>query len=111
MKLLEVGAGQAPFAEWLKHSEWIGARKTEKLDFYLDMLYILVEDLLLLQHSSEGLRNPDTRRELEAIARRVSFDWLRAAVTKLDELVELLRRNIQKGIALDAFALELRGRL
>jgi hypothetical protein len=31
-----------------------------------------------------------------------------AAVKKVDELAALVRRNIQKGIALDAFALELR---
>jgi DNA polymerase-3 subunit delta' len=55
-----------------------------------------------------ALRNPDINREIGRIARRVSFDWIRAAVRKTDELVELLRRNIQKTIALDAFALELR---
>ena len=93
LKLLEVGAGQSPFADWLKHSESIGARKTEKLDYYLDILYILLEDLLLLQENAEGLRNPDARRELESIARRVSFEWLRLAVRKVDELVELLRRK------------------
>jgi DNA polymerase-3 subunit delta' len=53
------------------------------------------------------LRNPDIRRELENLAGRVSFEWVRTAVRKADELVELLRRNIQKTIALDAFALEL----
>jgi DNA polymerase III subunit delta' len=110
LKLLEVGAGSAPFAEWLKHSEWIAARKTEKLEYYLDVLYILLEDVLLVQQRAVGLRNPDTRPQLEALAARVSFEWVRTAVKKVDELVELLRRNIQKGIALDAFALELRAR-
>jgi DNA polymerase-3 subunit delta' len=38
----------------------------------------------------------------------VSFAWIRAAVKKVDELAELLRRNIQKTIALDALILELR---
>ena len=54
------------------------------------------------------LRNPDLRAELQSLAERVSFEWIRAAVRRTDELVELLRRNIQKGIALDALALELR---
>jgi len=35
--------------------------------------------------------------------------WLRRAVEKVDELVGLLRRNIQKNLALDAVVLELRG--
>jgi hypothetical protein len=42
------------------------------------------------------------------VARKVTFSWLRAAVARVDELVELARRNIQKSIALDAFATGLR---
>ena len=38
----------------------------------------------------------------------MGFDWLRTAIKKIDELVELLRRNIQKTIALDALVAELR---
>ncbi len=108
LKLLEVGAGQSAFGEWVKHSDFISARKTEKLEYYLDVLYLLLEDVLILQHRGNGLRNPDIERELKALAGTVSFQWIRTAVLKVDELVELLRRNIQKSIALDAFALELR---
>lgn len=108
LKLLEVGAGQAPFAEWMKHAEYMSARKTEKLEYYLEVLYLLLEDVLLLQHQGREVRNPDVRAQLEGIARKVSLEWVRAAVRRADELTELVRRNIQKGIALDAFALELR---
>jgi DNA polymerase-3 subunit delta' len=108
LKLLQVGAGQSPFAEWIRAGETIAARKTEKLDYYLDVLYILLEDLLLLQQGTAAIRNFDVRAELETISSRVSFEWIRKAVSKVDDLVELLRRNIQKSIALDAFALELR---
>ena len=108
LKLLEVGARLAPFADWMRHAEQIGMRKTEKLDYYLDVLYILLEDIVLVWQQAPGLRNPDIRRELDAIARKVTFEWIRTAVRRVDELVELLRRNIQKGIALDALALDLR---
>jgi DNA polymerase-3 subunit delta' len=108
LKLLEAAAGRAPFADWMKYSESISARKTEKLDYYLDVLYILLEDVLLLQHGSSGLRNPDLQHDLSTLAASVSFEWLRTAVKRVDEMIELVRRNIQKGIALDAFALELR---
>ena len=74
------------------------------------MLYILIEDVLRLQHGVPSVRNGDIRVELETMSRRVSFDWLRSAVTKVDELVSLVRRNIQKPLALDAFAVELRSR-
>lgn len=108
LKLLEVSAGRAPFSEWLKHSESISSRKTEKLDFYLDVLYILLQDILTVHQNASGLRNPDVESDLAAIAGGVSYEWIRTAVCKADELLELLRRNIQKSIALDAFALELR---
>lgn len=108
LKLLEVAAGHAPFAEWMKHSEYIAARKTERLEYYLDVLYLLLEDMLILRHGGAGLRNPDIQSALDALAARVSFEWIRAAVKRVDDLAEFLRRNIQKSIALDAFALELR---
>lgn len=108
LTLLEVGAGKTPFSDWAQHSEYISARKTEKLEFYLDVLYLLLEDLLVLQHAGSELRNPDLRPQLQSLAGRISFNWLRTAVQKVDDLVELLRRNIQKSIALDAFAIELR---
>ena len=108
LTLLAVAANQTPFAEWMKHSEAIGARRTEKLDFYIEVLYILLEDILLIQHGAPPARNPDAARELQAIAQRVSFEWVRSAVQRLDDLVEFARRNIQKTIALDALALSLR---
>jgi DNA polymerase-3 subunit delta' len=85
-------------------------RRTEKLDSYLEVLYLLLEDVLRLANGIAVIRNEDLRGELETLSGRVSFDWLRAAVGKIDQLMELVRRNIQKSIALDAFAVELRGR-
>ncbi|MEO7145697.1 MAG: DNA polymerase III subunit delta', partial [Bryobacteraceae bacterium] len=108
LTLLEVAAGRAPFASWAPHSESIGARKTEKLEAYLDVLYLLLEDLLIAADRPGELRNIDIQDRLQTLAPRVSYDWIRAAVRKTDELVSLLRRNIQKSIALDALVLELR---
>jgi DNA polymerase-3 subunit delta' len=102
--LLKVAAGVEPFGNWLKHSDSIAARRTEKLDSYLEVLYILLEDVLRLSHGVSTIRNEDLRGELEGLAQRVSFSWTRAAVGKVDELVGLVRRNIQKSLALDAFA-------
>jgi DNA polymerase-3 subunit delta' len=108
LKLLEVAAGRAPFGEWARHAEAMAPRKTEKLDALLSILYVLLEDLLLLTQGAGEIRNADIRAELEALARGVSFRWIRAAVHRADELSELVRRNIQKSIALDALVMELR---
>jgi DNA polymerase III subunit delta' len=110
LALLSVASGTQPFGSWLKHSDSIGARRTEKLDSYLDVLYVLLGDVVRLANGVTTIRNADIRGDLEVLARRVSFDWLRTAVAKVDELMELVRRNIQKSIALDALVIELRSR-
>ena len=108
LKLIESGLGKATFADWAKFGESIAARKSEKLDEYLHVLYILLEDLLVMSHGRPPLRNRDLGARLEALARAAKFPWIRAAVKQTDELAELVRRNIQKGIALDALAVHLR---
>jgi len=108
LALLKVASGMEPFGAWMKHSDALASRRTEKLESYLDVLYSLLEDVVRAANGAAELRNQDVRAEIEALAGKVSFDWLRAAVARVDELVDLGRRNIQKPIALDAFAVELR---
>lgn len=107
LKLLQVAGRRAPFAEWAKYSETLGAKKTEKLDSLLGVAYLLLEDVLLLANGIAEIRNADIRADLEALAEEVTFRWIRAAVARVDELMYLVRRNIQKSIALDAFAVEM----
>jgi DNA polymerase III subunit delta' len=108
LKLLQAAAGRAPFTEWARHSEALAARKQDKLEVLVEVLYVLLEDVLLLVNHVGEIRNGDIRAELEALAARVSFEWIRAAVHKVDEIWEFARRNIQKALALDAFVVELR---
>lgn len=108
--LLEVGARRAPFAHWQVISEKLGASKSEKLESYLKVLYGLLEDVLFLQIGRTEIRNADVRTQLTGIAGSMDFGWVRHAVTRVDELVEFTRRNIQKGIALDALAVDLQHR-
>ena len=60
--------------------EAIGRSKSEKLDLYLKVLYELLRDLLLLHEGAGEIRNQDIRRELEALAAKVQFAWIRKAV-------------------------------
>ena len=110
LALLKVASGLDPFSAWMKHSDSIAARRTEKLEEYLQVLCILLEDTLRLANRVGPLRNDDIRAQLEPLAQRVDFAWLRAAVQRSDELLVLGRRNIQKALALDAFATTLRAR-
>jgi DNA polymerase-3 subunit delta' len=108
LALLKVAAGAAPFATWVPVSEALGRSRSEKLDSYLKVLYGLLRDLLLLSESGGEIRNQDIRRELEALAGRIEFAWLRKAVARVDEIARLIRRNIQKSIALDSLIVDLR---
>jgi DNA polymerase III subunit delta' len=119
LALLKVAGGLEPFSAWMKHSESIAARRTEKIEVYLEVLHGLLGDVARLAHGVPGVcnepsnvvvRNQDVVGELRAVAAKVSFEWLRAAVERVDELVELARRNIQRSLALDAFAVQLRSR-
>ena len=105
--MLEVAAGTKPFAAWIPVSETIGRSKNEKLEIYLKLIYDLLRDVLLLRQGRENaIRNKDLTRELSALAERFTAERIVAAVPKVDALVELVRRNIQKVIALDNLILE-----
>ena len=106
--LLKAAAGLTPFAAWVPVSEAMGRSRSEKLEPYFKVLYELLRDVLILREGGGGIKNQDIRSELEALAARLEFPWIRKAVSKVDEIVEFLRRNIQKTIALDALIVELR---
>jgi DNA polymerase-3 subunit delta' len=108
LTLLKVAAGVAPFGAWVPVGEVIGRTKSERLELHLKVLYDLLRDLLLLREGGGEIRNEDIRGELDALAAKVEFSWIRKAVAQADELVEMMRRNIQKTIALDALILALR---
>src|SRR3954454_8518191 len=108
LMLLKVAAGAAPFSAWVPVSESMGRSRSEKLDQYLKVLYDLLRDLLLLRQGVPDIRNVDIRRELDALTGKVEFEWIRRAVKHVDEIAHLVRRNIQKTIALDAVIMDLR---
>lgn len=108
LALLKTGAGVAPYAAWLPISETLGRSKSEKLELYLKLLYDLLRDLTLLGEANKAIRNADLRADLLELSSRVSRKWLINAVKSVDEVAALLRRNIQKQIALDGLIMQLR---
>ena len=106
--MLEVAAGLKPFASWIPVSETIGRSKNERLEIYLKLAYELLRDTLLVTRSRESaIRNQDLIRELSALAQHFPAERIVAAIPKLDAMLELVRRNIQKVIALDDLILDL----
>ena len=108
LTLAKVAAGVTSYSAWLPVSETIARSKSEKLELHLEALYGLLRDLLILRESGGEIRNQDIRRDLETLAGKIEFAWIRRAVAQVDEIARLLRRNIQKSIALDALIATLR---
>jgi DNA polymerase-3 subunit delta' len=108
LALLTTGAGASPYGSWLPVSEALARNRSEKLESYLKLLYELLRDLTILREGGAAIRNSDLASELTVLARRVSRAWLINAVQAVDEVAELLRRNIQKPIALDGMLMRLR---
>lgn len=108
LSALECGANIAPFSTWVQQSESFSARRSEKLDFYLKLAYGLLEDVLYATQGRPAVRNRDIQDRVTAIAERVTFAWIERAVRYFDELVVMVRRNIQKTAALDAVIINLR---
>lgn len=106
----DCGAGLSPFAAWVQQSENFGARKSEKLEAYLKIGYGVLEDTLAGMHGRAPARNRDAAQRIAALAKAVNFAWMERAVRFMDELVLMVRRNIQKTAALDAMIINLRNR-
>jgi DNA polymerase-3 subunit delta' len=108
LALLRTGAGVTPYGSWLPVSETLARNRSEKLESYLKLLYELLRDLTILREGGDSIRNSDLATELTALAQGVSRPWLINAAQAVDEIAELLRRNIQKPIALDGMLMRLR---
>ena len=105
---LECAAGLTSFATWVQCSESFSNSKSEKLEAYLKPAYGLLEDILAALHGRPAIRNRDVQGRISKLAEAVNLPWIERAVRSFDELVVMVRRNIQKVPALDAVIINLR---
>ncbi len=75
----------------------------------LEVFYSLLTDLLDLScsPSPKVLRNPNLRKELETLGKKVDIKWISKAVEGFDALHARLRRNINRSLGMDAVAISL----
>lgn len=81
----------------------------ERFEFSLDILYSLLTDILYTKVNTAdlGFRHPDLQSELQQLGGQISWQWLNQAVGHLDRIEGWQRRNINRQLALDAWALGL----
>ncbi len=108
LALLATSLDAAGFGAALAGTELVGRRQKEKLEGLVEVLYGLIGDLVRLRHGAAEIVNEDLRADLEPLAAKAGLDWISQAADGLDELEEYRRRNVQKQIALEAFAMRLR---
>jgi DNA polymerase III subunit delta' len=85
-----------------------GQQKTQEL---LRGLYLLLEDMMLLQAGQTDMaRNIDILPELRRMAESVSFDWIERAVRRVAEVESGMRRNLLRSLSLDAMTAALEQR-
>ncbi len=104
----ECAAGLVPFSAWIQQSEPFSIRKSEKLELFIKPAYELLQDILAASHARPLLRNRDIEQQIAKISKATDFRWIERAVALIDELVLMVRRNIQKTAALDAMIIKLR---
>lgn len=115
--LLRDGLEARNYSSLFARTQSLAQAKDERLEDLLGSLYGLLQDLMYLVAARESgvtprpLRNVDLEKDIAALATRVDWSWLVRAALRLDELDSLLRRNINRQIALEALAVSLgRGR-
>jgi DNA polymerase III subunit delta' len=104
LRLLERAIEGKNYSEIFAATAQLAKQEQESFENVLQLIYSLLTDLL---ESSQGPRsspprNPDLRREIDALGQKISWDWILRATHGLDQLEGRLRRNIGRQLGLDA---------
>lgn len=109
LALVRTALARGEFVALTSALEPLCRKQAEGLDRLAAMLASLLRDLVRLQAGVEtGLTHVDIAGDLLELARRSSFAWAHRAALALAELEALQPTNIQRQIALEAYALSLR---
>jgi DNA polymerase-3 subunit delta' len=104
LRLIELGVEGKNYNEIFAATAQLAKQEKESFENIMELFYSLVTDLLEFSVNSKNssLRNPDLRRELEALGKKVDLGWVIRSVAGFDELSGRLRRNVGRQLGLDA---------
>ncbi|HYL45460.1 MAG TPA: DNA polymerase III subunit delta' C-terminal domain-containing protein [Candidatus Limnocylindrales bacterium] len=105
LRLIELGIGGEKYGEIFSATAQLAKQEKESFENILELFYSLLTDLLEFSQGPKSSlpRNPDLSRELEALSKKVDFNWVSRAARGLDQLESRLRRNIGRQLGLDAY--------
>jgi DNA polymerase-3 subunit delta' len=109
LRLLEQAVAGERYGEIFAATAQLAKQEEESFENVLQVFYTLLTDLLeVTQGPKSSLpRNPDLRREVEMLGKRIDLDWVLRATRSLDTLESRLRRNIGRQLGLDSFVVSL----
>jgi DNA polymerase-3 subunit delta' len=92
-------------------SGWLDKRKQAEFDPKTGILFTLLRDLFLLKAGAHAdtLTHSDILARLNPLSTTYSFNQLTGATRSLDHLEAGTRRNLNRGLAVDQFILQLAG--
>ena len=107
--LLEQAVAGEKYGEIFAATAQLAKQEQESFENILALFYSLLTDLLESSQSPKSSlpRNPDLRREMEALGKKIDWDWVLRATRGLDTLEGRLRRNIGRQLGLDALVASL----
>ncbi|HXO45466.1 MAG TPA: NACHT domain-containing protein [Candidatus Cybelea sp.] len=109
LNLLDQAVSAEKYGEIFAATAQLSKQEQESFENILVLFYSLLTDLL---ESSEGsksslLRNPDLRKEVEALGKKINWEWVLRATRGLDTLEGRMRRNIGRQLGLDSLVTSL----
>jgi DNA polymerase-3 subunit delta' len=104
LKMVEQAVDGGKSSEMFAATAQLAKQEKESFENILALLYSLLTDVLELSQGPKNSfsRNPDLQRELEALSKKINFEWVLRATQGLDQLESRLRRNIGRQLGLDS---------
>ncbi len=109
LRILERAARGQGFAQLFAETSAVAKDREDSFEAQLAVFYGLLTDLLELTSGSKQLllRNPSLAKDLEILGKTVDSRWVMRAIQGLDEVSFGARRNLNRQLGLDAFAISL----
>jgi DNA polymerase-3 subunit delta' len=107
--LLDQAATGGNYSELFAQTAQIAKQEKESFENILPLFYSLLTDLLEISQGPKSRlpRNPDLNRELEALSKKVNWEWVVRATQGMDRLEKRLRRNVGRQLGLDSLLISL----